>query len=81
MTRPFRLAQGLTDSEPREWSAGEKYQLYIRGFKDGASARAVRDDHEGHPSYDRGYEEGRSAANAAISTYAKEIGYTPNILR
>jgi hypothetical protein len=76
---PYRLAQGLTDPEPREWRPQEKYMLYARGFRDGAGVRAMQ--HEGHPSYDEGYAAGRKAANKAIDAYCKKIGYKPDILR
>ena len=60
----FRLAQGLTDPAPREWTPQhEKYMLYVRGFRDGAGTHAIRPDHEGHPSYDRGYQDGRDASS------------------
>ena len=65
----------------RPWTSGERYQLYRRGFRDGAGGRGVRHECEGLGAYDRGYAEGRATASAAISAYAQEIGYTPTILR
>jgi hypothetical protein len=79
--KPFRLAQGLTDPKPREWSAREKYMLYARGFSDGAAFRAIRPECEGHPSYDKGYKDGHDARNKAINAYCKEIDYTPTVIR
>ncbi len=55
--------------------------LYARGFSDGAGVHAMRPDHQGHPSYDNGYEDGRTARSKAVSEYCKEIGYKPNFFR
>lgn len=73
-----RLSKSFDGTE-REWSAREKFQLYSRGFRDGAATRAVR--HEGLGAYELGYAEGRQSVRLAVDSYAKRIGYEPTILR
>ena len=41
----------------------------------------MREGHEGHPSYDRGYADGRAARSKAVAAYADEIGHEPSVLR
>lgn len=65
----------------REWTPHEKYMLFAKGFRSGAGVRAIDPTCEGIEAYDRGYDEGIQARRAAIDAYAKEIGYTPSILR
>lgn len=65
----------------RDWSAGERYQLYMRGFRDGAAIKAMRDDHIGLGAYDRGYGDGRHALHVALDAYGKEVGHVPSVLR
>ncbi len=65
----------------RDWNARERYQLYVRGFRDGAAVKAMRDDHIGLGAYDRGYGDGRRALVLAAATYAEEVEYEPSILR
>lgn len=73
-----RLAKGFDGTE-REWSPSERYQLFVRGFRDGAAVHAMR--HAGLGAYDRGYAAGQQARRMATSSYANEIGYEPTILR
>lgn len=63
----------------RDWTARERYMLYVRGFRDGASVRAMR--FPGLGAYDLGYADGRAARHAAVEAYAKQIGYEPTVLR
>lgn len=65
----------------RPWQANERYQLFARGFRDGAGTKPMRKDHMGLGAYDRGYAEGVAATKAACAAYAKEVNYTPAILR
>lgn len=76
--RWIRLAKSF-DGKEREWSPHEKYQLYARGFRDGAANHSMK--HEGLGSYDRGYADGIQARRMATSSYAREVGYEPTILR
>jgi hypothetical protein len=73
-----RLAKGF-DGKEREWSPSERYQLYARGFRDGAAVHAMK--HPGLGAYERGYAEGQQARRMATTSYAREIGYEPTILR
>lgn len=65
----------------REWSASERYQLYARGFRDGAATKPMRKDHIGLGPYDRGYADGVKATRAACRREAKRLGYRPTVLR
>ncbi len=65
----------------REWSAHERYQLYMRGFRDGAGIKSMRDDHIGLGAYDRGYGDGRDALHTDLDAYGKEVGHEPSVLR
>lgn len=78
--REGRLAKGR-DGVERPWTVTECYQLYARGFRDGAGTRAMRSDHVGLSVYDRGYADGCAATRAACTAYAKEIGHSASILR
>lgn len=73
-----RLSKSF-DGKEREWSPAEKFQLYSRGFRDGAATRAMR--HEGLGAYEVGYAEGRQSVRLAVDSYAKRVGYEPTILR
>jgi hypothetical protein len=73
-----RLSQPI-DGPPREWNERERYQLWRRGFRDGAGSAAKR--HPGFVDYERGWEEGAAARIAAGNKFAAEIGYAPSILR
>lgn len=53
--------------------------LYVRGFSDGATVRAMR--HPERPAYVRGYGAGIKAKQDAVAAYCQEIGYEPSILR
>lgn len=80
MTR--RLAQGLTDAAPRAWRPAELYQLYCRGFQDGAGRRAMRVERGADTeAYQRGYRDGQVAGRKAATAYAAEVGYEPTVLR
>jgi hypothetical protein len=84
MTEPpknERLAQGITDKVPREWLPPERARLYLRGFRDGASICAMREDHRGLVDYQRGYADGCKARQEHCAAFAAEVGYVPNILR
>lgn len=73
-----RKAKDIAGTE-REWTPAEMYQLYFRGFRDGAGITAMR--HSGLPPYDRGYRDGKKARADACAVFAKEISYRPSILR
>lgn len=80
----FRKAQTkLPDGTlvDREWSKSERYQLYARGFRDGAGTKAMRKDHIGLGPYDRGYSDGIAATRAACNAEARRLAYEPTILR
>jgi len=63
----------------KTWTPAEAYQLYMRGFRDGASITAMK--HSGMEPYERGYKDGMLARHAACSKFATEVGYVPGILR
>ncbi len=74
----------------REFSSSEAsslYQLYLRGWRDGAAFRALDPSLRHHANekfreaYERGYSEGREALNAAGKIASERYGYTPSILR
>jgi hypothetical protein len=65
----------------RDWTVHERFQLFAKGFRSGAGVRAIDPACEGLGAYDRGYDEGIQARRDAVDAYAKEIGYTPSILR
>jgi ADP-ribose pyrophosphatase YjhB (NUDIX family) len=65
----------------RDWTPSERYQLYLRGWKDGANIRAMDPFSQEFPPYGRGYADGRRARSAAAEEYAKEIGHIPMVLR
>ena len=65
----------------RPWTVAERYMLYARGFRDGASTHAIKENLLGLGAYDRGYSDGKAATSSAVAAYAKEIGYVPSILR
>lgn len=65
----------------RDWKPSEIYQLYCRGFRDGAGTKPMRKDHMGLGPYDRGYAEGAQAARDACALEAKRLRYEPTILR
>jgi len=65
----------------REWKPCELYQLYARGFRDGAGTKPMRKDHMGLEPYDRGYTDGVAAVRAACSAEAKRLEYEPTVLR
>lgn len=73
-----RLSRSF-DGTKREWSSNEKYQLFVRGFRDGAAIHAMR--HPGLGAYELGYAEGQQARGRAVDAYAKKIGHVPTILR
>lgn len=73
---------------PTQVLAHEKYQSYMRGWKDGCTARARRREfveHETRPDlkeeYEAGYEEGMRVRAATQAEVATRIGYKPNVLR
>lgn len=57
----------------------ERYQLYCRGYSDGAAVRSIR--HMEHPDYMIGYEEGRIDRERRLREYAAFVGHKPTILR
>lgn len=65
----------------RDWNASEKYQLFARGFRDGAGTRPMRKDHMGLGPYDDGYRAGQEATRAATAAYAAKVGHSPTVLR
>lgn len=73
-----RLSQSFNGAS-REWSPNEKYQLYVRGFRDGAAIRAMQ--HPGLGAYELGYAEGQQSRRLAANSYAIRIGHEPTILR
>ena len=76
----FRKAKGIDGAE-REWTPGENYQMFARGWYDGAGSKPVRPDHEGHPEYEAGFTDGVQAKYEALQRYCKRTGYAPEILR
>lgn len=73
-----RLSKSFNGQE-REWSASERYQLFTRGFRDGAAIHAMR--HSGLGAYELGYAEGQRARGLAVDAYAKKVGHVPTVLR
>jgi len=69
-----RRAQSLGGVE-REWTPAEKFQLYIRGFKDGAGARVQRIEESKLSFYREGYEAGDRARDRVIVGYAMKVGH------
>lgn len=65
----------------RDWTASERYQLYARGWRDGAGLRPTRKDHLGLGPYNRGYGDGSKARDAACEAEALRIGFTVRIVR
>lgn len=71
--------------DTRERSYGERYSIYMRGWKDGASIKAMA-DRDGWradlvEAYESGYGDGRAARRVAASNGAEKYGYTPLIVR
>lgn len=68
-------------------SPGELYQSYMRGWRDGATAKAKRREFIEHAkpefrtTYEEGYEAGMNARGEAGKHASKTFGYTPSILR
>ena len=68
--------------------AANRYEAYMRGWKDGASIKAMRQEMTAlapkaplRLSYEDGYTDGRTA-RAAASQYATRVtGHEPTILR
>lgn len=75
----------MREFEPSE--ARSLYQLYLRGWRDGAAFRALDQELRKHPNekfreaYERGYSEGRVALNAASEVASERYGYKPTMLR
>jgi hypothetical protein len=70
-----------SDGKEREWKPNERHWLYMRGFKDGAGAHAIRPDHKDLDDYTAGYQAGFDARIKAAKKHAKLVGFKPNILR
>lgn len=64
----------MTERKP-----AERYQLYSRGYADGACCRSVR--HLDEQDYMLGYEDGEIDRAKRLEQFAKEIGHTPAVLR
>lgn len=65
----------------RDWTPSERYQLFARGYRDGAGTKPMRADHMGLGPYDNGYAQGQAATRAACAAYAAKVEYRPTILR
>ena len=65
----------------RDWMPQERHWLYMRGFKDGASALHIRPDHKDIDDYNAGYKAGVDARVKAAIRHQKLVGYKPSILR
>jgi hypothetical protein len=68
--------------------AHELFQSYMRGWKDGCSARAQRRDFTEHPTrpdlcteYKRGYDDGYRDRVERQRAAAERLGYRPTVLR
>lgn len=55
--------------------------MFVRGWRDGASSKPVRPDHEGHPEYEIGFAAGVQAKCEALHRYCARTGYTPESLK
>lgn len=78
----------MTIPNAAERLASEKYQSYMRGWRDGATGKAKRKEFMEHPTrqdlahaYGWGYGMGETAAGKASSFAQGNFGYTPSILR
>jgi hypothetical protein len=79
--KKYRLAMGA-DGVERPWTKDEKFMLYMRGWRDGAGQRAMREEvHLTCPEYDTGYADGYEARQRASQRAAKRLKYKPSILR
>jgi len=63
----------------KEYSHADNYQLFMRGFKDGAYHRAML--HESIQSYVDGFNLGWAGACNASKIAQEKYGYKPSILR
>lgn len=70
---------------PRPASANEKYQIYMRGWKDGAGGKPQRLDHVDHATlgheYIRGFTDGMHAKGEASRAALERLKHTSSILR
>ena len=70
---------------PEQIEASNKFYTWTRGWRDGAGMRAIRPDHEAHPTlgatYSEAYASGQQAARDASAAASIRFGFTPLILR
>jgi hypothetical protein len=78
--KPYRLAKGA-DGKERPWTPEELFQLYMRGWRDGAGGHAMRKDHDDILEYEHGYSDGRIAWGVAAARACKKLKYEPSVLR
>jgi len=78
--KKYRLAKGA-DGKERPWQVNELYQLYMRGWRDGAGLKPMREDHMDCPEYNEAYAEGGRARQRVSNKAVKRLGYKPGILR
>lgn len=75
----MRLPGGRVIERP--WQRSELFQLYMRGWRDGAGSKPMRKDHMDCPEYDKAYAAGCKAREAVSRRVANRLRHTPNILR
>ena len=68
-------------NKPRNWMPVEKFQLYVRGFKDGAAGIMKPQSNKDLPPYEAGYADGRRLLSQAAHVYARSINYKLSPLR
>lgn len=78
--KKYRLAKGA-DGKERPWNKGERFHLFMRGWKDGAGGHVIRPDHTDIQEYERGYQTGYGARAFAAEAAAKRLRYKQSILR
>jgi hypothetical protein len=78
--KKHRLAKG-SDGVERKWEPSELFQLYSRGWLDGANGAVMRPDHLDVPEYSDGYVQGYRARGNALYKACKRLKYKPEVLR
>lgn len=63
----------------KQRTLAEHFQLYVRGYTDGAVCRNRK--HQDEPDYQIGYDDGRADREKRLKEYAKFLDYNPTILR
>lgn len=75
------------EEKQKRIDAANRFQSYMRGWKDGASMHAMPKEFRNHSdaalsaAYDLGYAHGYEARGEAQKNAEERYGYTPSILR